>query len=227
MRVRVTAEASGPDCLGDHDPDERGAQSGDDAGPGVSEVSRAFGAPATVASSNARSFFSTTAPTATGYPAGRTARRWTRQPATAPPIWSTGCDVRAPRVAARPTRHRGQYGRTVVAPARSPVSTWWAMRLGGTGTERCRGAAPYSRSAGGTMRPPMKRTACGHGPVKAWRVCSTATCSARPARCCWNAAPGPPLGRCCRNQSKTRSSQPYCSGCGARRPAATRSGRCR
>jgi hypothetical protein len=54
------------------------------------------GVPATVASSNARSFFSTAVPTGTGYRAERTARRWTRQPATAPPLWSTGCAAKVP-----------------------------------------------------------------------------------------------------------------------------------
>jgi hypothetical protein len=64
--------------------------------PGLRTSTGPSGAPATVASNNARSFFSPAVPTATGYRAGRTARRWTRQPATAPPLWSTGCAAKAP-----------------------------------------------------------------------------------------------------------------------------------
>ena len=59
------------------------------------EINRAFWAPATAASNNARSFCSTAAPTSTGYRTGRTARRWTRQPAPPRPISSPGCAVSA------------------------------------------------------------------------------------------------------------------------------------
>ena len=98
----------------------------------------------------------------------------------------------------------------------------WSLRLGqpyqpagdAPGSRRCGtspGVTSYSRSPGGTTRPPTKPMASGPGPATARCACTTATRSTRPARCCWNAAtPGPPS----RRPARTRA------GRGRRRPPA-------